>query len=65
MRIELGAKHTYEVEQQFGALRKAIRRQGDEQMVQELAQGIRESVARDAKVLDQAKIPMQVFETKP
>jgi len=65
MRIELGAVHTYEVEQQFGALRKAIRRQGDEQTVQELAQGIRESVARDARALDQAKIPMEVFETKP
>jgi len=62
MRIELGAKHTYQVEQQFGALRKAIRAQADTQTVQGLAQGIRESVIRDARALDQANIPMQVFE---
>jgi len=64
MRMELGAKHTYEVEQQFGALRKAIRTQADTQTVQELAQGIRESVTRDAGVLDQANIPMEVFKVK-
>lgn len=64
MRIELGAEHTYQVEQQFGALRKAIRQQADKQTVQGLAQGIRESVAHDARALDQAKIPMEVFEAK-
>jgi hypothetical protein len=62
MRIELGASHTYQVEQQFGALRKAIRAQADERTVQGLAQGIRESVTRDARALDQANIPMEVFE---
>jgi hypothetical protein len=62
MRIELGAEHTYQVEQQFGALRKAIRTQADKQTVQGLAQGIRESVTRDARALDQANIPMEVFE---
>jgi nicotinamide mononucleotide (NMN) deamidase PncC len=65
MRMELGAKHTYQVEKQFGALRKAIRQQADRQTVQTLAQGIREAVVRDARVLDQANIPMQVFEIKP
>jgi hypothetical protein len=65
MRIELGAQHTYQVEQQFGALRKAIRGQADRKRVQQLAQGIRTSVARDARALDQAKIPMQVFEARP
>jgi len=65
MRTELGAKHTYQVEQQFGALRKAIRRQADKQVVQELAQDIRESVVRDARALDQANIPMEVFEVNP
>ena len=64
MRIELGAKHTYQVEQQFGALRKAIRTQADKQTVQRLAQDIRESVTRDARALDQANIPMEVFEVK-
>jgi len=64
MRIELGAKHTYQVEQQFGALRKAIRLQTDKQTVQRLAQGIRESVTRDARALDKANIPMEVFEVK-
>ena len=58
MRIELGAKHTYQVEQQFGALRKAIRAQADQQTVQGLAQAIRESVMGDAKTLDQANIPL-------
>jgi hypothetical protein len=64
MRMEIGAQHTYEVEQQFGALRKAIRSQADTQTVKKLAQGIRESVMRDAKVLDQANIPMEVFKVK-
>jgi hypothetical protein len=62
MRIELGASHTYQVEQQFGALRKAIRTQADQQTIQELAQAIRESATRDARALDQANIPMEVFE---
>ena len=65
MRIELGAKHTYQVEKQFGALRKAIRREADRETIQQLAQGIRESVVNDALALDQANIPMQVFEVKP
>jgi hypothetical protein len=65
MRIELGAKHTYQVEKQFGALRKAIRREADRETIQQLAQGIRESVVNDALALDQADIPMQVFEVKP
>lgn len=65
MRMELGAKHTYQVEQQFGALRKAIRGDADEPTVQELARGLRESVARDARALDEAQIPMDVFGTNP
>ena len=65
MRTELGAKHTYQVEQQFGALRKAIRQQADMETIQTLAQGIRESVVRDARALDEANIPMEVFEVNP
>jgi len=65
MRIELGAKHTYLVEKQFGALRKAMRREADRETIQQLAQGIRESVVNDARALDQANIPMEVFEVKP
>jgi hypothetical protein len=65
MRIELGAKHTYQVEKQFGALRKAIRREADAKTIQQLAQGIRKSVVNDARALDQANIPMEVFEVKP
>jgi len=65
MRIELGAKHTYQVEQQFGALRKAIRQQADMATIQALAQGIRESVVRDARALDEANIPMEVFKVNP
>ena len=65
MRMELGARHTYQVEQQFGALRKAIRQQADVKTIRTLTQGIRAAVRRDARALDQAKIPMQVFENKP
>jgi hypothetical protein len=65
MRIELGAKHTYQVEKQFGALRKAIRRDADRETIQQLAQNIRESVVNDARALDEAKISMEVFEIKP
>jgi hypothetical protein len=65
MRIELGAKHTYQVEKQFGALRKAIRREADKETIEELAQAIRKSVVRDARALDQAKLPMDVFEVNP
>jgi hypothetical protein len=65
MRMELGANHTYEVEQQFGALRKAIRMQADRRAIAGLVQDIRESVTRDARALDQAHIPMEVFEVTP
>jgi hypothetical protein len=65
MRTQLGATHTYQVEQQFGALRTAIRQQADKQRVQELARKIRDSVLRDARTLDQARVPMQVFEVNP
>lgn len=65
MRIELGAEHTYEVEQQFGALRKAIRAQADQQTIRKLAQAIEASVRRDARALDQANIPMEVFKVTP
>ena len=63
MRIELGAKHTYEVEQQFGALRKAIRSGADQQTVESLARGIRAAVVHDARALDEAAVPMDVFGT--
>lgn len=65
MRIELGAKHTYQVEKQFGALRKAIRRKVDRETIQQLAEGIRRSIVNDARALDQANIPLTVFEVKP
>ena len=65
MRIELGARHTYQVEKQFGALRKAIRQEADRETIQQLAQAIRESVVNDARALDQANIPLEVFVVKP
>lgn len=65
MRIELGARHTYQVEQQFGDLRKAIRQQAGVQTIRTLGQGIREAVVRDAQALDKANIPMHVFEVNP
>ena len=65
MRIELGARYTYQVEKQFGALRKAIRQEADRETIQQLAQAIRESVVNDARALDQANIPLEVFVVKP
>jgi high-affinity iron transporter len=65
MRIELGARHTYQVEQQFGALRKAIRQQADVETIRTLTQGIRTAVMHDARALDEARIPMEVFEVDP
>ncbi len=63
MRIEQGAKYTYLVERQFGALRKAIKQGVGIDEVQGDIEGLMASLVRDAKVLDAAQIPPEVFQT--
>jgi hypothetical protein len=61
MRMELGAKHTYRVEKEFGALRKAIQKDVGSAEVARIAEGIRVAMRRDALLIDRAGIPMEVF----
>jgi hypothetical protein len=61
MRMELGAKHTYQVERRFGDLRKAIQKGLDGAEVSAIAESIRVAMRRDAEKLDQAGIPLEVF----
>lgn len=62
MRMELGAKHTYQVERLFGDLRKAIQKGQDAADVNAIAESIRVAMRRDAEKLDQAGIPLEVFQ---
>lgn len=61
MRMELGAKHTYQVERQFGDLRKAIQKEAAGDEVSAIAESIRVAMRRDAEQLDRAGIPLEVF----
>ena len=61
MRQELGSKHTYQVERLFGNLRKAMTKGASHDETAAIAQSIREAMRRDAKKLDQAAIPLNVF----
>ena len=61
MRMELGARHTYQVERQFGDLRKTIQKGLDGAEVSAIADSIRLAMRRDAALLDQAGIPLEVF----
>jgi hypothetical protein len=61
MRMELGAKHTYLVEKNFGKFRKAIQQNAGAEQVALIAEEIRLAMRRDALLLDQAGIPLTVF----
>lgn len=61
MRVTLGAKHTYLVEKRFGELRKAIKNGESADRIASIAEGIRIAVRRDAKALDKAGVPAEVF----
>ncbi len=65
MRTAIGAKHTYQVEKRFGDLRKAIKNAESIETIDAIAQSIRESIRRDAKVLDKAGVPAEVFKVNP
>ncbi len=62
MRVTLGARHTYLVEKRFGELRKAIKNGAGAERINRIAEGIRMAVRRDAKALDEAGVPAEVFE---
>ncbi len=65
MRMELGARHTYQVERLFGDLRKAIRSGVDGDEVSAIAESVRLAMRRDAEQLDRAGIPLEVFKVNP
>ena len=62
MRMELGAKHTWQVEKSFGHLRKAIKTGAAAKEITALAEEIRGTITADAQKLDAAGISAQVFE---
>ncbi|WP_456447275.1 hypothetical protein [Thiolapillus sp.] len=62
MRMELGAKHTWQVEKSFGRLRNAIKNGASTKETASIAEEIRTNIAIDAKKLDAAGISPQVFE---
>ena len=61
MRMQLGIKHTYQVERLFGVLRKAVKQPDAEERVAEVASEIRQAMRRDAALLDEAGIPLTVY----
>jgi flagellin-specific chaperone FliS len=61
MRQELGSKYTYQVEKLFGNLRKAMTKGASNDEVAKIVASIREAMRKDAKKLDQAGIPLEVF----
>jgi len=61
MRMELGAKHTYQVERLFSGMRKAINKGAEKISVTEAAIVIRKVITRDARLLDKAGIAPEVF----
>lgn len=61
MRMQLGAKHTYQVERLFGSLRKAVKQPDAGIQVAEVAAEIRQAMRRDAALLDEAGIPLTVY----
>jgi hypothetical protein len=62
MRREIGAKQTWELEQMFGRLRKAIKQRQDVSLVAAVADEIRTAVDSGAIMLDQTGISPEVFE---
>ena len=64
MRMELGAKAAWEVEQMFGGLRKAIKQQREQTELAALAADLRSALNNSAKALDKAGISATVFEVK-
>jgi len=62
MRTALGIRHTYEVESQFGQLRKAIKNGENIQTIRNHITTLNAALSQDAATLDEARIPAEVFE---
>lgn len=62
MRTRLGAKHTYQVEKQFGDLRKAMKARAAPGEIQQRVKQLSADLRRDAGKLDEAGVPAGVFE---
>lgn len=62
LRIEIGAKPTWRLEQQFGQLRKAIKNGVSQEKIAAITTAIRNSMRKSAARLDKAGIPPEVFE---
>ncbi|MAG01429.1 MAG: hypothetical protein CL388_09555 [Acidiferrobacteraceae bacterium] len=62
IRVTVGSKHAWLVERLFGKLRKAIKGEAGLEAVMEAAEKIREAVRRDALVLVEKEIPLEVFQ---
>ncbi len=61
IRKHIGAKRAAEVEKMFATMRKAMTA-GDAAQVKTVAQGLRDAMLVDAKVLDAAKVSPDVYE---
>lgn len=61
MRKEIGSKHTFLVERKFGDMRKAIKKNVSGEDLHSIAEDLRNDLSRDAGVLDEARIPKEVF----
>lgn len=61
IRKEIGGDRAIEVEGMFGKMRKAIKA-GDAKTVEQTADALRQALAADAKALDAAGVPAEVYE---
>ncbi len=61
IRKEIGGSRAVEVEGMFGNMRKAIKAK-DAETVQQTADSLRQALAEDAKALDAAGVPAEVYE---
>jgi len=61
MRKTISAKHTYLVERKFGHMRKAIKKGVSAAELHAIAEDLRNDLARDAKLLDEAGVSKEVF----
>ena len=61
MRKEIGARHAYKVERKFGEMRKAMQKGASPEDVHIIAEELRRVLHDDARVLDDAGIPKNVY----
>lgn len=60
LRKEIGSKHAFAREKQFGDLRKLVAK-GSPDEIRQLAGALRDGLAEDAKALDAAKVSPDVY----